>query len=550
MGDGHFHPTFPVVKKGETMVKLLIAEDEALEREAIKFIIDNHFPDCFEIREAGNGRETIAFARQFFPDLLFLDIKMPGCNGIEAAQEIRKFIPECRIIILSAYHHFNYAQSAITFGADEYLTKPAPPAKIVATLNRVLKVIDDTRLKKIHEAETVRRLEQISKYLQDEFLIRVALSEMEVETAKTYFDILQLDFQALLFAILRISGPTATPKLEIDRTILQSDLLGYLQGQINGLGHYALIRPIGTDFFMLLLIRQELTEYQSRIFGINLFNGIKKAVFQKFGLTMNIGISNITSNIADICTACQQARQSLTYDETPGTTTSFGDISKDRKQSTYPLYKEDQLLNYVVRTNPEKSLELLDDLLDWLETVYPGELVVFQEKVYELLLVLARKVIFNICWDGLTIDANSLRHAIFKLQSVPKLRAYAENFVVAKIYEIGRLKKSRASALIALVGNYLEENYAREISLDDAAAFVKISSFYLSKLFKKELGENFIDYLTGIRIRKAKEILSNPRNTVKDVCYRVGYRDPNYFSRVFKKISGMTPTEYQSKYMR
>jgi chemotaxis response regulator CheB len=80
MGDGHFHPTFPVVKKGETMVKLLIAEDEALEREAIKFIIDNHFPDCFEIREAGNGRETIAFARQFFPDLLFLDIKTPGEN--------------------------------------------------------------------------------------------------------------------------------------------------------------------------------------------------------------------------------------------------------------------------------------------------------------------------------------------------------------------------------------------------------------------------------------------------------------------------------------
>jgi two-component system response regulator YesN len=532
------------------MFKLLIAEDEALEREAIKFIINNHFPDCFVIREAENGRETIAIAREFLPDLLFLDIKMPGGNGIEAAREIRQIVPECRMIILSAYHHFNYAQSAISFGADEYLTKPAPPAKIVATLNRILKVIDDTRLKKIHDAETTRRLEQISKYLQDEFLIRVVLGEMEVKTAKTYFDILQLDFQALLFAILRIPGSPVTTESEIDRTILQPNLLGYLQEQLGELGHYALIRPIGTDFFMLLLINRELDDYQSRIFGINLFNVLKLAVSQKFGVTLNIGISNITANIADIYNACQQARQSLAYDETPGSTTSFGDISKGQEQSTYPLYKEDQLLDYVIRGNPEKVRELLEELLEWLETACPNELGILKEKVYELLLVLTRKIVFNTCLDGFTTDTASLHHAIFNLRSSAEIHTYAANFVTEKIHEIGRLKKSRASALIAIVTNHLEKNYAKEISLNDVASFVQISSFYLSKLFKKELGQNFIDYLTGIRIRKAKALLTDPLNTVKDACYRVGYHDPNYFARVFKKITGMTPTEYQSQYMR
>jgi two-component system response regulator YesN len=532
------------------MIKLLIADDEALEREAIKFIIDGNFPDCFEVCEAETGRETIALARQFLPDLLFLDIKMPGCNGIEAAREIREIVPECRIIILSAYHQFNYAQSAISFGADEYLTKPAPPAKIVDTLTRMLKVIDETRLKKIRDAETVRRLEQISKYLKDEFLIRVALGEMEVETGKAYFDILQLDFEALLFAILRVPKPAATPGAEINRTILQTDILRYLQDTVDASGHYALIRPIGNDIFMLLLIRQELDEYQSRIFGINLFNEIKKAVYQKFGLMMNIGISNITSKVEDIYTACQQAKQSLIYDETPGSTTSFGDISKDQDLSTYPLYKEDQLLEHVLRSNPEKTLALLRELLDWLETAYQGEIVILKAKVYELLLVLSRKIIFNASWDGYTIDIDSIRHAIINLQSGPEIWAYAENFITEKIQEINRLKKSRASSLIAIVSDYLEKNYAKEISLEDVATHVQISSFYLSKLFKKVLGENFIDYLTGIRIRKAKEILSNPLNNVKDACYQVGYHDPNYFARVFKKISGMTPTEYQSKYMR
>jgi two-component system response regulator YesN len=240
----------------------------------------------------------------------------------------------------------------------------------------------------------------------------------------------------------------------------------------------------------------------------------------------------------------------LIYDETPGSTTSFGDISKDQDLSTYPLYKEDQLLNHLIRANSEKSLELLGELLDWLETAYQGEIVLLKEKVYELLLVLSRKIIFNSSLDGYSIDIDSMRHAIINLKSAPEIWEYAQNFVTDNIHEISQLKKSRACALIAIVSDYLEKNYAKEISLEDVATYVQISSFYLSKLFKKELGENFIDYLTGIRIRKAKEILANPLHNVKDACYQVGYHDPNYFARVFKKISGMTPTEYQSKYMR
>ena len=97
---------------------------------------------------------------------------------------------------------------------------------------------------------------------------------------------------------------------------------------------------------------------------------------------------------------------------------------------------------------------------------------------------------------------------------------------------------------------YMERNYQKDLSLEDVARFIQISPFYLSKIFKKEIGENFIDYLTGIRIQKAKEFLANPLLTIKDICYQVGYKDPNYFARVFKKTCGITPTEYQAKNLR
>jgi YesN/AraC family two-component response regulator len=110
-------------------------------------------------------------------------------------------------------------------------------------------------------------------------------------------------------------------------------------------------------------------------------------------------------------------------------------------------------------------------------------------------------------------------------------------------------RTSRAKALLGLAIDYLERNYQQDISLEATAERIQISSFYLSKLFKQSVGENFIDYLTAIRIRKAKEFLANPHYTIKDVCYQVGYKDPNYFARVFKKTCGITPTEYQTKHI-
>jgi two-component system response regulator YesN len=101
--------------------------------------------------------------------------------------------------------------------------------------------------------------------------------------------------------------------------------------------------------------------------------------------------------------------------------------------------------------------------------------------------------------------------------------------------------------VIEYAKDYLQENYARNTSLEDISRMVSISPNYFSKLFKDETGKNFIDYLTLLRIEKAKELLRNGNTYNKEVCFQVGYSDPNYFSRIFKKIVGMTPTEYKAR---
>ena len=101
--------------------------------------------------------------------------------------------------------------------------------------------------------------------------------------------------------------------------------------------------------------------------------------------------------------------------------------------------------------------------------------------------------------------------------------------------------------VVSRVKGYIDENYARDISLDGVSRMVDISPYYFSKLFKQEVGENFIEYVTRTRIKNARRLLEDPRYSIKEICVMSGYSDPNYFSRIFKKYEGMTPTEYRER---
>lgn len=105
-----------------------------------------------------------------------------------------------------------------------------------------------------------------------------------------------------------------------------------------------------------------------------------------------------------------------------------------------------------------------------------------------------------------------------------------------------------SNSIIQKARTYIDQNYARDLSLDDVAREVGISPYYFSKLFKEQTGQNFIDYLTRLRIETAKRLLVDPAMSVKEVCLRSGYSNQNYFSRIFKKSTGMTPTEYRDSH--
>ena len=124
------------------MYKIMIADDEGIAIEGLKFIIEKNFKDKCIIESAKSGREVIELSETFRPDIVFMDIRMPGINGIDAIKEIKKTQPEVKFIILTAYDKFSYAQTAVELGVLKYMNKPIDQKQVVYTLNDAMKEID------------------------------------------------------------------------------------------------------------------------------------------------------------------------------------------------------------------------------------------------------------------------------------------------------------------------------------------------------------------------------------------------------------------------
>ena len=126
-----------------------------------------------------------------------------------------------------------------------------------------------------------------------------------------------------------------------------------------------------------------------------------------------------------------------------------------------------------------------------------------------------------------------------------ELKTWFLNKIVEVTQKVENNRSEKSESLIEKAESFINKNYMKDISLDDISRYCNISSYYFSKLFKQETGENYVEYLSRVRIENAKKMLISSEASIKEISYSVGFSDPNYFSRAFKKYEGVSPTEYK-----
>lgn len=211
----------------------------------------------------------------------------------------------------------------------------------------------------------------------------------------------------------------------------------------------------------------------------------------------------------------------------------------------YPDEAESRLLERASAGDLAAVVSLFDELCSWVELRYSDDLPALRGKLFELIVLVrhrTRELLPQ--FGGFSAWKDTLK-SIESLADAPSLRRFALDRIGECVSFVGENKQNRMSPTIVQACAIIHEGLSDDLSLEDIARRVSISPFYFSKLFKEETGENFIDYVTMARVRRAKELLADPALSIKEISGSTGYSDPNYFSKLFKRIVGLTPTEYR-----
>lgn len=527
------------------MYKIMLADDEGIVIDSLKFIIEKNFPDKCTVEYAHTGRSVIELAEKFKPDIAIMDIHMPGINGIEAMKEIRKTNKSVIFIIMTAFDKFNYAKEAINLGVMEYLTKPVNQSVITQVLQKAMDIIEADRKKRSNDLMIREKLEIVIPIIESDFIYS-ALSGSDFERVRD-------DFCNLL-GIKEDYGMILI--MELGDSIVEGHLTNPVGISVKAQSFYPVIRenlkeelgcivsPIMVNKIIAFIPSDKAQlEYDDRIKIIEKARHLVRELTKRIDIQIKIGIGSVTP-LNKLEESYKEALSALRNSK--GRVAHVKDLPIGCEyEEDYPIHIESALFEKIEKGDIEGTKTEANLFFDWMVNNYPDHMMDIKLKVMEFILFAEQKAFLS---GGMTyyfLYRKDYLPTLIQIENYEQLRKWFIDKITQACRNIVTKREEQTSGIIRKAKAYIEENYMRDISLDEVSRIVDISPYYFSKLFKEKTGQNFIEYLTNIRIEKAKKLLLQSDMNIKNICVDIGYSDPNYFSRIFKKMVGVTPTEYR-----
>ena len=528
------------------MYRVLVADDEGIMLKSMEMILSAEFSGQCELAFAKTGRAVIEQAESFRPDIIFMDIQMPGLNGIQAMKEIRKNNEKVIFIVISAYDRFSYAQDAINLGAMEYLTKPVNKKKIVETTSRAMEIVDGARKKRSDDLRIREKLETVIPMIEGGFIYNILLQDEPMSYGGNYKELLNIT-QDYGFLIL----------IEFGDSIEEGILTNTIGASVKANGFYQDFREIAKEFFecivgpvmgnrIILFVPHERAEvsYEERVFYITQARNMVHKLEKRTECTFRAGIGSVSA-IDDLQGSYKEAVTALKEE---GHVVHIKDVSPESGyDGEYPEEVEKRYLRMVENSNLTGAVAEANEFFDWMENNYYDYREDIELKVLELIIKLEQKAFQRgKIKYGFRYRENYL-HEVHSCSDYKALRSWFLSKTKEICSNFAAVKERESGGVTEKAQKYIQSHFQKDISLDDVSRQVDISPYYFSKLFRQETGKTFIEYLTDTRINYAKELLLHPELSIKEVCRQSGYSDPNYFSRIFKKYEKVSPSEYRER---
>jgi two-component system response regulator YesN len=520
--------------------KVFFVEDEIITREGIRDNVDWQASGFEYCGDAADGEIALPMLRIAQPDVLITDIKMPFMDGLQLSKIVRERMPWVKIIILSGHDEFEYAQEAINLGVTDYLLKPVTVLQLQNVLQKLTVQLDHERREQSKLKKLQEQVEENQVILCERLLFRLVVGAISPIEAVEKAELLGLNLIArhYLVAILKIELGDHSEQYNHDEYQSLQQVIIELMAKNPDI--FVLKRDWGD---LILILKGNTSEYLEEERDL-LLDAIRKQIAKtRYHLIVGVGTSK--QQIADIS---QSFVEALVNIQNPVGENKLG-LNRAVERAELLKVDKSEVESYLRSGTKNAFDEFFNAYLHPL-----GEMALKSNLIRNYIFVdivrATAKLVNDLGGDVDKVipELNSIEVIMSNIKSIEELREQVYKILGSVLAYRDSQPNSQYKNLIHQAIDYLEHHYTNpELSLNELAAQANLSASHFSVVFSQETGQTFKEYLTGLRINKAKELLRMTSLRSADIAYQVGYNDPHYFSSVFKKNTGFSPIEFRGQ---
>lgn len=535
------------------MIKIVVADDEEKVCLLICSLIDWQSLDMEIVGVAHNGIEALQMVQQFNPDILITDIRMPGCDGIELIRRAKELDCNLEIIIISGYRYFEYAQNAVKNGVKDYLLKPIKKDDLLRALNESA-VKYRMRLEQLsnEERQKMRRQNDANKLRSNFFSDILFVKEIPIGSIAEINEVYHYRFREGLFQIVIAKldcGYDAKydGSIKILRDKMVQIMNDLLKEDCIDIGLYLEdCKVVG-----ILNYREEDRKQIRKCLKTVLDElSIQKNIFQYSQFTLGLG--SAVGQPEQLRESIEQARLAVDARLIQGTQTLIEKVEPSTAGAAVGTLLSqldtamDTALIGLNRDDVQSAVDVLYANMKAEPSIDGRSIYQIVTEAFSMYILLLRNHQFEL-EDQTEAYTNFCKYAQ-RCASAQDLFQYLKSCIGESLDSIIDNKKQADTKPIRMAKQYIQENYMKPITLEIVGREAGFSTTYFSSLFKKETGRNFLEYLSQVRMDKAKELLKDTNLSIAMVCENVGYSDLKHFTKSFRTSTGIKPNEYRKLY--
>lgn len=526
------------------LLKVVIIDDNPLIIQSLEETIDWHSLSCEVVGKSTSGETGRRIIKKLMPEIIISDIRMPGIDGLDMIEFIKPVVPNAKVIVISGYEDFEYANRAIKIGVSDYILKPINNDELSKTIKKVADEIFDhqneNKLKTTIIKENLEHSKNLEhmKYLKKLSVLSNVLnySEYDNNEIKRIFEREKIHFKAFL-----VIAVTVRDSQEENSGILER--INDLKLKIEDIEIFSLLA--GSYVVCFVFFIKKIPRHPKNI-AIKLYEQLKIAYSNA---EIYITSTGIYTEASDITSAFEEARlllRKVLFEGFEGKVVFNTELPYSLNSQNFNIAYYNKLIGDLCKNikyaTSEETPEIIRSLIKKLVNDANYNIDLIRLVLSELCMSLTNKVHANNNLIG-DLFSNDVILQIVNKDNINELEETVICFI-KDIYSIGALTGSY-SPLTKSVLKRLYSSPEEFHTLKSVAKYFKVNHSYLSTLIKKETGKNFKNHVVSSKLEHAKILLMDPRNRIEEISWTIGYKNYSNFYKVFKEVEGISPKEYR-----